>query len=99
MPFLSDYVNQLSSVMEHNQKVGMTCGYKRWLAFCLTCIIITNSICWCKFARISLGSFSDALLSWYFRHPMTWELLLSASVKLVLECFEIKEGVLLIDET
>jgi hypothetical protein len=30
---------------------------------------------------------------------MTWELLLSASVKLVLERFEIKEGILLIDDT
>ena len=63
--FLSDYVDKLSDAMEHSQiKAGMSCGRKRWLAFCLTCIIITNSICWRKFARISLGSFSDALLSW-----------------------------------
>ena len=98
--FLIDYVNQLSDVMENTQvKAGMTYGRKNWLAFCLTCIIVTNSICWRKFSRVSLGSFTDALLSWYFRRPMTWELLLSSSVKLVLKKFAITEGLLLIDDT
>lgn len=98
--FLIDYVSQLSDVMENSQiKSGMTCGRKNWLAFCLTCIIVTNSICWRKFSRISLGSFSDALFSWYFRGPMTWELLLSSSVKLVLKKFALTEGLILIDDT
>jgi len=98
--FLIDYVNQLNDILENSQiKAGMTCGHKNWLAFCLTCIIVTNSICWRKFSRVSLGSFTDALLSWYFRRSMTWELLLSSSVKLVLKKFAITEGLLLIDDT
>ncbi len=98
--FLIDYVSQLSDMMENSQiKAGMTCGRKNWLAFCLTCVIVTNSICWRKFSRVSLGSFTDALLSWYFRSPMTWELLLSNSVKLILNKFAITEGLLLIDDT
>ena len=100
LPFVTDYVNQLSEIMEHNQKkAAMTFGRKKWLEFCLMCIMVTNSICWRKFSRISLGSISDALLSWYFRRPMTWGLLLSASVNLILENFDIKEGLLLIDDT
>ena len=100
LPFVNDYVNNLSNMISRHQiNVAMTYGRKKWLAFCLTCIIVTCSICWRKFNRISLGSFSDALLSWYFRRPMMWELLLSASVNLILEKFEIKRGILLIDDT
>jgi len=63
--FLSDYVNQLSETLENSQiTAGMTVKRQNWLAFCLTCIIVTNSICWRKFSRVSLGSFTDALLSW-----------------------------------
>lgn len=98
--FLIDYVNQLSYIMEATEKKsGITCGQKKWLAFCLTCIIVTNTICWRKFSRISLGTFTDSLLSWYFRRPMTWGLLLSCSIRLVLEKFAVSEGLLLIDDT
>jgi len=99
-PFLIDYVNQLSDAMENTQiKTGMTCARKNWLAFCLTAILVTSSICWRKFSRVSFGSFTEALLSWHFRSPMTWELLLSTSVNLVLKNFAITEGLLLIDDT
>jgi len=99
LPFVNDYVKQLNhiiSLMKTN--AAMTYGRQKWLAFCLTCLIVTSSICWRKFSRISFGFFSDALFSWYFRGPMMWELLLSSSVNLVLKSFAIKEGVLLIDD-
>ena len=100
LPFVNDYVNKLNHIMEHSQiNAGITYGRQKWLAFCLTCIIVTCSICWRKFSRVSLGFFSDALFSWYFRGPMTWELLLSSSVNLVLKSFTLKEGILLIDDT
>lgn len=100
LAFVNDYVNKLNQIMEHRQvNAAMTYGRQKWLAFCLTCIIVTGSICWRQFSRISLGFFSDALFSWYFRGPMTWDLLLSSSVNLVLESFAIKEAVLLIDDT
>lgn len=92
------YVHKLSDLMEEKQLI-MTDGQKKWLAFCLTCIIITNTICWRKFSRISLGTFNDALLSWYFRLPLNWDMLLSMSVNLVLKTFETKEGILLIDDS
>lgn len=98
--FVIDYVNQLNEIMEKVQvKSGMSCGRKNWLSFCLTSIIVTNSICWRKFSRASLGTVTDALLSWYFRGSMTWELLLSSSVQLILHNFAITEGLLLIDDT
>ena len=76
--FVNDYVNKLNDIISLCQiNATMTSGHQKWLAFCLTCIMVTGSICWRKFSRISLGFFSDALLSWYDQSPMTWELLLS----------------------
>jgi hypothetical protein len=100
LPFIDEYVNQLSVRMEqHQTPTVLTAGRRAWLSFCLTCIIVTESLCWRKFVRASFGYYSEALLSWYFRQPLTWELLLLISVKLVLETFQIQEGLLLIDDT
>ncbi len=99
-PFIINYPNQLSDAMENTQiGKGMTYARKKWLMFCLTAIMVTNSICWRKFSRVSLGSFTEALLSWHFRSPMTWDLLLLVSVKLILTHFAVTEGLLLIDDT
>ncbi len=86
--------------MEHpKNQAGLTPRRQAWLSFCLMCIIVTESIGWRKFVRAGLDSYSEALLSWHFRHPMTWGLLLSVSVNLVLKNFSVQEGILLIDDT
>jgi hypothetical protein len=78
LPFVEEYVEQLSASLEsHQPKAGLTRGQKAWLSFCLMGIIVTESVCWQKFVRAGLGRYSEALLSWYFRGPMGWGLLLS----------------------
>ncbi len=73
---------------------------KRWLGFCLTGILLTNSLCWAKFERASLGGYQIAALSWMFRDAkMAWNYLLLASVTLLLERHGISEGVLVLDES
>jgi hypothetical protein len=62
-------------------------------------IIVTESVCWRKFVRAGLGRYSEALLSWYFRCPLAWELFVSISVSLLLERFGTWEGVLVLDDT
>ncbi len=62
-------------------------------------IIVTESVCWRKFVRAGLGRYSEALLSWYFRSPMPWDVLLSLSVRLLLDSFGSWEGVLVLDDT
>ncbi len=37
------------------------------LGFCLTGMLLTNTVCWAKFGRVSLGGHSIAALSWMFR--------------------------------
>ncbi len=100
LPFVVQYVERLSGGLEKRQAgSGLTAGQRRWLSFCLMGIFITESVCWRKFVRAGLGRYSEALLSWYFRCPMTWGLLLSISVCLVLESFNVWEGVLVLDDT
>ena len=100
LPFVDNYVDGLSEGLEKRQTgAGLTAGQKKWLSFCLMGILITESVCWQKFVRASLGRYSEALLSWYFRCPMTWGLLVSISVDLVLESFFVWGGVLVLDDT
>ncbi|MFL7868697.1 MAG: transposase [Anaerolineales bacterium] len=100
LPFVEAYVEQLSAGLEsHQPKAGLSRGQKAWLSFGLMGIMVTESVCWRKWVRAGLGRYSEALLSWYFRGPMAWGLLLSFSVKLLLESFGTWEGVLVLDDT
>lgn len=100
LPAVSEYVDKLSAGLEQRQpRGGLTRGQRAWLSFCLMGIIVTESVCWRKFVRVGLGRYSEALLSWYFRSPLAWEVLLSISVNLLLESFATWEGVLVLDDT
>ncbi len=78
----------------------LTASQAAWLGFCLTGILLTNSVCWAKFERASLGRYRVSALSWVFRHAkIAWASLFVASVRLVLERHGITEGTLVIDES
>jgi hypothetical protein len=71
-----------------------------WLGFCLTAIILTNSVCWKAWERWSGGKYSDGALSWMFRKSqIPWNKLLTASMRLILKKYNIKHGVLVIDDS
>jgi hypothetical protein len=78
----------------------MSSTQRAWLAFCLTAVLVTNSICWARFERASLGTYAMAALSWMFRHSkIPWEHLLVASVWGILQHHGLTSGNLLIDDT
>jgi DDE superfamily endonuclease len=63
-------------------------------------VLVTNSICWARFERASLGTYSLAALSWMFRHSkIPWDHLLMASVRVILRHHGITSGSLVIDDT
>jgi hypothetical protein len=101
LPFVKDFINQLDeSISGAQPRHRLSLTQRAWLAFCLMGILITNSICWAKFERASLGSYSRAALSWMFKHAnIPWEKLLAASVKLILEKYRITEGILVVDDS
>ena len=100
-PFVSAFVETVDqAIRAHHPSHGMSAIQRAWLAFCVTAVLVTNSICWARFARASLGTYSLAALSWMFCHSkLPWDQLLVASVRVILRHHGIPAGTLVIDDT
>ena len=101
LPFIRAFVDTVDeAIRHHHPPQGMSAIQRTWLAFCLTAILVTNSICWARFERASLGSYSLAALSWMFRHSkIPWDSLLVMSVRVILSHYGLNQGSLVIDDT
>ncbi len=82
LPFIKDYIDALN---ESLSKIRCGTSLSRvqcvWLRFVLMRLIVTNSLCWERFARFGLGKYQASALCWMFRRAtIAWELLLQASV-------------------
>jgi hypothetical protein len=100
-PFVRAFIDVVDeAVREQSPSHGMSAMQRTWLAFCLTAVLVTNSICWARFARASLGTYALAALSWMFRHrKIPWDELLVASVRVILRHYGITAGSLVLDDT
>jgi hypothetical protein len=100
-PFVSAFVAAVDDAIRAQQpSYGMSAMQRTWLAFCVTAVLVTNSICWARFERASLGTYSLAALSWMFRHSkIPWDHLLVASVRVILRHHGLTSGSLIIDDT
>jgi hypothetical protein len=101
LPFIRAFVEAIDeAIAEHSPGQRLSALQRAWLSFCLTAILVTNSICWARFERASLGTYSLAALSWMFRHSkIPWEHLLVASVRVILCQYGMPSGSLVIDDT
>jgi hypothetical protein len=100
-PFVRAFIEAVdTAIRAHQPHHAMSATQRAWLAFCVTAVLVTNSICWARFERASLGTYSLAALSWMFRHSkMPWDHLLVASVRVILRHHGITSGSLVIDDT
>ncbi len=63
-------------------------------------ILLTNSVCWARFERVSLGQYKIGALSWMFRQAkLPWGFMLQGAVELVLKQHGLTEGVLVTDDS
>jgi len=93
-----DAVDQ--AIREPRPHDGMSALQRAWLAVCVTAVLVTNSVCWARFARASLETSSLAALSWMFRHrKIPWDALLVASVRVILRHDGLTCGRLVIDDS
>jgi len=73
LPFVQAYVKELDAGLRQIEpQAGLTRIQQGWLGFCLAAILVTDSICWKRFERASVGRFSAARLSWMFRQHQCW---------------------------
>ena len=100
-PFVRAFVDAVDdAIREHHPSHAMSATQRTWLAFCVTAVLVTNSICWARFERASLGTYSLAAWSWMFRHSkIPWDQLLVASVRVIVRHHGITSGTLVIDDT
>jgi hypothetical protein len=100
-PLVRAFVDAVDDAMRaHHPSHAMSATQRAWLACCVTAVLVTNSICWARFERASLGTYALAALSWMFRHrKMPWDKLLVASVQVILRHHGIPSGTLVIDDT
>ena len=100
-PFVCAFIEAVdTAIRAYQPHHAMSATQRAWLAFCVTAVLVTNSICWARFERASLGTYSLAALSWMFRHSkIPWDHLLVASVRVILRHHGIISGRLVIDDT
>jgi hypothetical protein len=100
-PFVCAFIEAVdTAIRAYQPHHAMSATQRAWLAFCVTAVLVTNSICWARFERASLGTYSLAALSWMFRHSkIPWDHLLVASVRVILRHPGITSGSLVIDDT
>jgi hypothetical protein len=100
-PFVRAFVDAVDeAIRAQSPRHGLSTIQRAWLAFCVTAVLVTNSICWARFERANLGTYSLAALSWMFRHSkLPWDDLLVASVRVMLRHYGITSGSLVIDDT
>ncbi len=102
LPFVKEFINALDAALKAHRPLGpgLSLAQRSWLGFCLMGILITNTVCWAKFERTSLGRYSLAALSWMFRRTkIPRELLLQLSVQTILQRYGISEGCLGVDDS
>jgi hypothetical protein len=101
LPFVKAYVEELDTALRSlDPKAGLSTFRKGWLGFCLLAVLVTNSVCWKRFERASLGRWSHAGLSWLFRQQQRfWQYLLWASVIVVIQKYGITEGIAVFDDS
>jgi hypothetical protein len=99
LDFVKSYLDNLDDSLK---AVGgrLTRTQKAWLAFCLTAMVFTNMINWKAWERWSGGKYSDSALSKMLHwSQIPWNALLLTSTKLLLSRYNIREGVLVIDDS
>lgn len=101
LDFAKEFIKSVNQCIEKERPGRRLSRHQQWwLAFCITAVVLTNSMCWAQFERISLGKLTLRSISWMFRRSkVLWEQLLVCSVRVVLETYGITEGVLVLDDS
>jgi hypothetical protein len=98
---VSNYVEALMLIMkEKKQILILTNTQKIWLKFCISMIILTNSINWDKFERFNLKTYKAKAFGFIFHHAkINWNMLFICGVCLLLKTYGINIGHSIVDDT
>lgn len=95
-----EFISQLNTTLKQVFNKKLTLRQKAWLSICITGILVTNSVCWKRFERASIGNYCAGTLSKMFRlAKIDWDKLLQSSILHILKTYNITYGVLALDDT
>ena len=59
--FVPEFVDERhEALVKYQPGVGLSRRPRLWLSFCLRGLLVSQSVCWAKFERASLGNYSLA---------------------------------------
>jgi len=98
---VTTFINELdTSLQSQKPSARLSVIQKTWLGTILMGIVVTGMLNWAAFERRSLGAFSQSRLRWMFGWAkIPWDLLLFASVRHILQTYDITHGTLVADDT
>jgi hypothetical protein len=106
LPLVMSYVDNIcneyiNSNLNKNKAVNTISNKQRiWLIFCLSMMLLTNSINWARFERFSLASYKEKALSAMFHHGgIPLEYLFDAGIRNLIKLYGILSGHIIVDDT
>jgi hypothetical protein len=101
LPFIRDYVSAVNTaIKQQDREKSLTRIQSYWLSFVILGLLVTNSLCWKRFEKFSIGRYSTAGLSWMFcKARIAWEVMLQASIIHLFSAYGIKSGTLVLDDS
>ncbi len=94
---VEDFIKQITLSSEVTLKLSRL--QFRFIAFCMSSMIILNSLCWEKMHRLSFGIFKSKALSFMLHHSLIpWEELWTNSILFLVKISGLK-GTLVVDDT
>lgn len=99
--FIKIFVASINdAIQDHKPGEELTRIQKGFISFCIMAIFITRKVCWTTFEKSCFGKYKLASLSWLFRcSKIPWHLILAMGVRVILNRYNIKSGVIAIDDT
>lgn len=101
LSFIAIYIQGLNDQLKKlNTGADLSKRQMLWFGFVLSAIIVSNSICWEIFGRMSNKRQKAAkLLGMFRRAKISWDKLTIASIHLICDRYNLTEGVLLLDDS
>lgn len=100
LPFVREYISELTDELRQTSGHSLSTLQQNWLSFCLTGMLLTQTLCWAAFERMGFGAYTVGALSWMFRNSnIPWSAILKHSVSCIMRILQIKSGVLVVDDT
>lgn len=101
LPVITTFIDALSdSLKTLKPSAQLTAKQKAVLGAMIAGIIVTETLCWAAFERRSLGKFKSTRLCWiFYSAKIAWHSLLQASIRNILNHYNIDNGTLDFDDT